>query len=230
MLDSRRVFGFAAGAILFYQALIPPIVGLAGNGDFAKVIGRFDLIARVHRTYEYVDAAYDFRPDKHWVGDFYSLEIPLVYPAIWLNSLLTKDSSFDLRAIGMIHGALFLAAVWLFAPLLGDERRWARWILYGLVLFMYCDMMYVSALNAFYMDEPAYLFLLLTVVFYLRTLRCRRKRDATLMLMCSFLMQGRYIRCTAGGGMPPRHVSRPLPCSCYGRRSRRTTPAIRSST
>jgi len=188
MLDSRRVFLLAAAAILFYQLILPPVVGLADNGDFPKVIGRFDLNARVHRTYEYIDTVYEIRSDKHWVSDFYSLEIALTYPALWLNSLLSKDSDFDLRCIGVVHGALFLAAVWLFAPLLGDARRWARWTMYALVLFVYCDMMYVNALNSFYMDEPAYLFLLLTVVFYLRMLRWGRKLDAILLILCSFLL------------------------------------------
>jgi hypothetical protein len=188
ILDSRRVFLFAAGAILFYQLMIPPIVGLADNGDFVKVIGRFDLYPRADHRQEFVDTVYEFRPGKHWVSDYYSLEIALAYPALWIDSLLSKDNNFDLRCIGVVHGALFLAAVWLFAPLLGDERRWARWTMYALVLFIYCDMMYVASLNSFYMDEPAYLFLLLTVVFYLRMLRWRRKPDAILLILCSFLL------------------------------------------
>jgi hypothetical protein len=188
MLDSRRALLFAAGAILFYQLIIPPVVGLADNGDFAKVIGRFDLSPRVHRTYEFIDTVYEIRSDKHWVSDFISVEIVLTYPALWLNALLSKDGDFDLRCIGVVHGALFLTAVWLFAPLLGDQRRWARWTIYALVLFVYCDVMYVNALNSFYMDEPAYLFLLLTVVFYLRMLRWGRKLDAILLILCSFLL------------------------------------------
>jgi hypothetical protein len=188
MLNSGRVFLFAAGAILTYQLIIPPVVGLADNGDFPKVIGRFDLFARSDHRYRFIDTVYEFRPDKHWVSDFYSLEIALTYPALWLNSLLSKDGNFDLRCIGVVHGALFLTAVWLFAPLLENERRWARWTMYGLVLLVYCDVMYVSALNSFFMDEPAYLFLLLTAVFYLRALCWGRKRDAILLILCSFLL------------------------------------------
>jgi hypothetical protein len=188
MLNSGRVFLFAAGAILTYQLMIPPVVGLADNGDFPKIIGRFDLFAPTDHRYAFITTVYQFRPDKHWVSDFYSLEIVLTYPALWLNSLLSKDGNFDLRCIGIVHGALFLIAVWLFAPLLDDERRWARWTMYGLVLLVFCDMMYVSALNSFFMDEPAYLFLLLTAVFYLRALRWGRKRDAILLIVCSFLL------------------------------------------
>jgi len=188
MLDSRRVFVLAAGAILFYQLILPPVVGLADNGDFVKVIGRFDLHGRVYKTYGYLDTVYQFRHDMHWVGEFVSVEIPLAQLAIWINSVVSKDGNFDLRCIGFVHGALFLFAVWLFVPLLGAMHRGVQWAICALALFMYCDMMYVNGLNSFYMDEPAYLFLLLTAVAYLRVIQFGRKRDALLLMFCPFLL------------------------------------------
>jgi hypothetical protein len=191
MSDSRKTFLFAAAAILVYQLMIPPIVGLADNGDFPKVTGRFDLYAPVHRIYEYIDTTYQIRGDKHWVSDFIATEILLVPPALWLNSLVSKTPGlFDLRCIGAVHGALFLLALWLFAPLLEDRPRWLRWSVYALVLLVFCDASYVCGLNSFYMDEAAFVFLLLTVVFYLRMLRWARKRDAVLLMVSAFLLAG----------------------------------------
>ncbi len=188
MLDSRRVFVLAAGAILFYQLILPPVVGLADNGDFAKVIGRFDLCGRDYHTYVNIDTVYRFRPEQHWVSDFVSLEIPLAQLAVWLNRVVSKDGNFDLRCIGIVHGALFLFAVWLFVPLLAPMRRGLRWTICALALFMYCDMMYVSSLNSFYMDEPAYLFLLLTAVACLRVIQFGKRFDAVLLMLCPFLL------------------------------------------
>ena len=188
MAKSGRYFLFAAAAILFYQLIVPPVVGLADNGDFSKVTGRFDLFAPVHRTYEWVDTVYEINPEHHWVSDNYSSEILLVPPALWLNALFRKTPGFDLRFIGIVHGALFLAALWLFAPLIENRPRWLRWTIYGVVLFVYCDAMYVCALNSFYMDEPAILFLLLSVVLYLRVHRWQRKRDAVLLLLCLLML------------------------------------------
>lgn len=187
-ITSRHVFAFAVTAILFYQLILPPVVGLADNGDFVKVIARFNLYARVHNTYQYIDVIYHFLPEKHWMSPYFSLEIPLVYPALWLNSLVSKTGDFDLRCIGVVHAALFLLSFWLFAPLLADSRRWLRWTMYAVVLLVFCDMMYVSTLNSFYMDEPAFVFLLLTAVFYLRVLKGGRKADAIALLVCPFLM------------------------------------------
>ena len=57
-----------------------------------------------------------------------------------------------------------------------------------LVLLFYCDVMYVSGLNSFYMDESAYLFLLLSAVFYLRAIRWRRPADAAGLVVSTVLM------------------------------------------
>src|SRR5260370_30485241 len=108
MLDGRRVFVGAAAAILCYQLILPPVVGLCENGDFVKVIGRFDLYGKVYRPSEFIDTVYEFHPERHWVGEFYSSEILLTLPALVLNSLTSKDGTFDLRLMGILQGALFL--------------------------------------------------------------------------------------------------------------------------
>jgi len=72
MLNSRQVFVLAAGTILFYQLIIPPVVGLADNGDFVKVIGMFDLHGRDYHTYVNIDTVYQIRPEYHWVSGFVS--------------------------------------------------------------------------------------------------------------------------------------------------------------
>ena len=187
MLTSRRVFVLVAAAVLFYQLILPPIVGLADNGDFGKVIGRFGLEARVHQHVSYINVVYDLHPERVWRSGFSSTEILFAQLSVWLNSAASKDGSFDLRSIGIIHGALFLLAVWLFVPLLEGERRAVRWATCAVALFFFCDMMYAAGLNSFYMDEPAYLFLLLTAVAYLRVIRFGRRLDGILLTVFPLL-------------------------------------------
>jgi hypothetical protein len=188
MARLQQVLLGSAAAILCYQLILPPVVGLADNGDFPKVLGRFDLWPKVNRIYVFCDTVYEFDHTRHWVSDFYSTEIPLAGAAIGLNSLLSKDGNFDLRAIGAIHGALFLLALWLLAPLLAQASRRMQVSVCVLVLLFYCDVMYVSGLNSFYMDESAYLFLLLSAVFYLRAIRWRRPADAAGLVVSTVLM------------------------------------------
>ena len=70
MVDGRKVFVGAAAAILCYQLILPPVVGLADNGDFGKVIGRFDLHGKVYRPGHFIDTVYEFDPERRWVSEF----------------------------------------------------------------------------------------------------------------------------------------------------------------
>ena len=104
--------------------------------------------------------------------------------AVAVNTLLSKDGYFDLRAIGLIHGALFLLAFYLLSTLLDDAPRTLRLATYGAVLFCFTDVMYVSYLNSFYMDVAAWLFLFIAAMFYLRWLRWGRRADGLCFVVC----------------------------------------------
>ncbi|HLM98286.1 MAG TPA: hypothetical protein VK335_03335 [Bryobacteraceae bacterium] len=178
--------GAAAALVLFWQLVLPPPVGVADNGDFLKLTGRCSLGAP-NREY-YIDTHYAFDSHYNWQGSgFYSSELLLFSLAMAANEVLSKDGSFDLRVMGCIHGALFLAAVILLVPLLDGVSRALRLVFCGAALFMFCDVMYVSYFNSFYMDVAGYLSLLLAVVLYLRVLRWRRRVDAILLVVCTLV-------------------------------------------
>ena len=180
--------------------MIPPVVGWADNGDFPKVLARFDLYPVVSEgVYEYAGTHYSFQPARHWESGFQSTEVALAWLAIQLNSLISKDGTFDLRVIGFVHGALYFAAFWLFAPLLADSKRWARILIYALTVLFFCDVMYVCGLNSFYMDEPALVFGLLSIVFYLRVIRWHRPMDAIGLMVCPLLLVGAKAQYTLPG-------------------------------
>src|SRR6202034_4123435 len=114
--------------------------------------------------------------------------ILLVPPALAINTLLSKDGAFDVRCMGLVHSALFLAAFYLFLPLLDDAPRVLRRLMSGLALLIFGDVMYVAYLNSYYTDVAAYLFLLLTAVLALRTIRWRRRSDAILLVAASLML------------------------------------------
>ena len=104
-----------------------------------------------------VDTVYEFHPERHWVGEFYSSEILLVLPALALNSLLSKDGTFDLRLMGVVHSALPRRAVRLFAPLLANTARAVRAPYTAGPADVLGGVYVCERPNSFYMDEPAYL-------------------------------------------------------------------------
>src|SRR5712691_6372578 len=126
MVSARTAFLALASAIVSYQILVPPVVGLANNGDFGKVIGVFNLTGPIQDENAWADTRYEFNPKKHYWAGFYSSEHLLLAAAIAANTVLSKDGYFDLRSIGLIHEALFLLALYLLWTLLEDAPRAQR--------------------------------------------------------------------------------------------------------
>jgi hypothetical protein len=178
----------ALAAILGVQLFVPPSIGLADNGDFSKVMGLFRLGVPRGDEYRYVDLTYRLDDRYHWKAGFYSSETLLAAAPIGLSRAFSKDRSFDLRWMGLLHGLLFVVAVYLLQSLLADAGRWRRFILWAAIAIVFGDVMYVSYFNSFYMDAAAYVFLLLAVVRFLRAAAWRRKSDAVWLVICVALM------------------------------------------
>lgn len=186
---STRVFFAAAVFILFFQLMLPPVVGMANNGDFSRTYGIFHLTMPVADETRFADTRYQFDQRLNYFGGYYSSEILLVPPALALNAVLSKDGAFDVRMMGMVHGVIFLTAFCLFLALLNDRRPGGlRWLVAGLSLATFGDVMYVAYLNSFYTDVAAYLFLLLSVVLALRVLRWKRRGDMIVLGVASLFL------------------------------------------
>jgi hypothetical protein len=182
------VFLAIATAILGYQILVPPVVGLGNSGDFGKVTGVFALTGHVEDENAWAQTRYEFNPEKRYWAEFYSSEQLVMALAVAGNTVLGKDGYFDVRAIGVVHGALLLVALFLLWTLLEDSPRALRIATCGAVVLCFTDVMYVSYLNSFYMDVAAWLFLSIAVMLYLRILRLRRRADVVWFAICSALV------------------------------------------
>jgi hypothetical protein len=187
-VTSARVFFTAAVAVVVVQLMLPPVIGVANNGDFSRTYGIFHLTMPVADEVRFADTRYRFDPQVNYFGGFYSSETLLVPAALGLNAILSKDGAFDVRSMGLVHGAMFLAAFYLLLTLLSEAPWGLRWLVGGLALAAFGDVMYVAYLNSFYTDVAAYLFLLLSVVLALRVLRWRRRADMMLLGVASLLL------------------------------------------
>jgi hypothetical protein len=167
-----------------YQILVPPVVGLANSGDFSKVTGVFDITSASENENAWVATRYEFDPKKHYWAEFYSSEHLIMAASVAANTVLSKDGYFDLRSIGLIHGGLFLWALYLLWTLLDDAPCALRLTTCGAALFCFTDVMYVSYLNSFYMDVAAWLFLSIAAMFYLRLLRGGSGLDGLCFVAC----------------------------------------------
>ena len=155
------VIGVAA-AVLFYQLFIPPIIGLADQGDFIRTIGRFGYGPQ-HRgdlKYVYVEPAYVRDPAyraPEW--EQANSEYLFVGAALLLNKLVSGDGALDIRVVGFVHVVAFLGA---FARLLFVTWRVRCYPLLWIgALLALTDVGYAAYWNSLYTEPASCIFFLL---------------------------------------------------------------------
>jgi hypothetical protein len=175
----------AAAAVLGFQLFVPPRVGLANNGDFGKVTGHFDLHAPAEDEFTFANLKWSIDPKYHWDSGIYSSEALLAAAAVGLNRLFHSSREFDIRWMGLVHGLLFLLAIYLLEPMLAGIAGALMW---AAVILVFADFKYTSYFNSFFMDAAAYVWLTLSVVFFLRAAKWRRARDSIGMVVAAVCM------------------------------------------
>ena len=131
------------------QLFIPPVIGLANNGDFGRIVGSLDLPAPFEDESKFAPTTYSIDPKWHWSPGFFSSEYLIATAPLALNKIASKGRTFDIRCAGAVHAALYLLAWLLALPLLRELPPVRRAVLLGFALLIYSALMYVSALNSF---------------------------------------------------------------------------------
>jgi hypothetical protein len=161
----RAGFVAAAAVILSCQLFLRPIVGLADQGDFTRMIGHFGYGA-VDKSAEYAFLARKYVPDPNArlrVYEQVSSEYIFVGAAVLLNKVVSEvfsgDGSLDITMIGFVHMLAFLYAF--YRLLVATESlRWAPFI-WILALLALTDVGYVAYWNSFYAEPASCIFFLL---------------------------------------------------------------------
>jgi hypothetical protein len=150
-----------AAIIILYQLLIPPIIGLANNGDFWRVMkwGGIQYVAgkdEDHLFY-FIDRTFAIRPGTR--SRLISSEVLFAKIALLLNKVTSKSGFFDLRLLGLVHTIFFLFALLLVLIASKQINIPFRSVLAALLVFMFCDVGYIAYFNSFYTESASLIFL-----------------------------------------------------------------------
>jgi hypothetical protein len=162
----------AAALILAFQLFVPPIVGLSDQGDFSRIISRFGYARGdgVSPVYAYVSRKYVHDPHQRNPGiEQPSSEYIFVGSALLLNKVVSKDGRLDIRVMGLVHAAAFLAV---FARLLSVIGRamgalriaaagWITVFVWITAAVALTDVGYAAYWNSFYTEPASCIFFLL---------------------------------------------------------------------
>lgn len=175
----------AAAAILASQLLIPPVVGLADNGDFERVMGyagfQHTTSDSAERYFAFVRTQYALAPPGWFRGGYLSSETLLAFAARLAHLAFFPHAPFDIRLLGAIHVALFLLGL---AGILHACRGLSlgtQTAVAALLVFFFTDVGYAAPFNSFYSQTASFLFLLLTVAAAAEAVRRGRLGGAVLL-------------------------------------------------
>jgi hypothetical protein len=176
----------AAAAILASQLFVRPVVGLADNGDYERIMGYAGF---QHTTADSAERYFTFLRTKYAVvapgwfrGGYHSSETLLAFAARFAHVAFSRDALFDIRVLGAIHAALFLLALAGILHACRDLDIAAQVVVAALLVFFFTDVGYAAPFNSFYSQTASLLFLLMAVAAAGEAVR-RGRLDGGLLLL-----------------------------------------------
>jgi len=149
-----------AAALLSFQLFVPPIVGLANNGDFQRVIGVFGYGPDIKPDPTFAYVANSYVPDsgvRRPGYEQFTSEYFFVGIALALSKILPGTGHLPITFVGFVHGAALLAALarlfWVTAPFSQRAIIWAGSV------FVITDVGYAAYNNSLFSEAASCVFL-----------------------------------------------------------------------
>ncbi|MBO9598268.1 MAG: hypothetical protein J7559_10695, partial [Cohnella sp.] len=173
--DIRTIVAWTAGIVsailILWLLMIPPVLGLADSGDFARVMGGAG-IAPLDPNESYHDRYFGFSHQDYdyggyRLGGYFSTHVLLVTIAGWLGRIVSLDR-FDMRVLGCCYAALYIWAIVLLikSSPKADSRKATlavSAVLAGCLVFIFGDIGYIVYFQSFFGEPYALIATLLTV-------------------------------------------------------------------
>jgi hypothetical protein len=158
----------AAAGIVVAQLFVHPIVGLADNGDFGKIMAPAGLGYASDdpglRYWRWVSVKFPIvTPAERFPGQYKSSETLLARAAVDLSRGLRPGKDFDIRILGLFHAILLMAFLSLIAAATWKLPLGIQAGALAAAAFVYTDVGYVCLFNSLYSQTASLLFLLLTI-------------------------------------------------------------------
>ena len=157
----------AAALVLAAQLIVPPVVGLADNGDYQRVMGyagfEHSTDSYAERYFSFLRTQYRVYPIAFLRSGYHTSETALALVARFVSPASWRGGLFDIRVLGGVHILLFLLALGVLLAACRDLAPVAQCITAALFVFFFTDIGYAGPFNSFYSQTASLLFLLLLV-------------------------------------------------------------------
>jgi hypothetical protein len=149
---------------LVYQLLLEPIVGVADNRDYYRVMRQLG-VAWINNpeisVFKNIERKFALGPPSE--VQYVTSAVPLGRIALALNKLVSKDGLFDLRMLGVVNATCYLAALALFLFAFHKRGYLVRFLVSLACVGAFTDVRLVSYFNSFFSESAQLIFLISTV-------------------------------------------------------------------
>jgi len=151
-----------AAAIGSFVLFVPPAVGMADQGDFARVLPGAGLkypasvLAAPRPYFCFANLTYQIVPLQ--LPDYVTSELAFTSAARIVRRLVGRAAVFDARVLGAVHLLALLVAFALLLRCASGLTRLTQCMLGALLLLIGCDIGYLAYFNSFYSESATYLF------------------------------------------------------------------------
>ncbi len=184
----------AASLVLIITLFVPPLVGMADNGDFYRAIngnGLYKLDRDAPDQFlSYFSSRYGiYQYFNDYEDSLVSSQTPFIHAAVVLDRLLTgNDAVFDVRFLAFLIGLWALVALYLLVDYAtwGLEKRFS-YLIAAIAVLIFFDTGYIAYFNSFYAEG-------LVLVSFLTAMTCalliRQRRYSTYALLAAYVLSG----------------------------------------
>jgi hypothetical protein len=152
-------FGAVVLLLMIWQLFVPPVLSVANDHDFEKILGSLCLgpVATNETPYfDYTVLRYTYDADYCVEWPMRTTNHAVFRIGLWLDHAVFSKTDFDLRAMGIIYGLIFFAGFLTlqralrYLPLAISIAAQAIWIV------AFCNAVYVPMFNTLYFDALSF--------------------------------------------------------------------------
>jgi hypothetical protein len=177
----------SAAIILTTMLMIKPVIGIADNGDFGRIMGPTGL-ENLSSSYSdnyfgYFNREYKTTAPSIYESNYFSTEIFLVNLAKHLNNIVKLNTQlFDIRFLAFIYSCIFLTALFLIIKFNKPKNIIPGIFFAVLLIVVFTDVGYISYFNSLYGEALSFSSLFLAIASIIYLTRQKRPRIITIVM------------------------------------------------